>query len=106
MLVQTRLVLTIDGHRWAPFRATRDLLSIHVDVHIPFLPTDSACPAGCDQHFPAAPPIARIDDQIANFPSFVVDDEIVNMADLFIAALNLVSSNFIDTAQVDITCIF
>jgi hypothetical protein len=51
-------------------------------------------PSRGDQDAPPSRPLIGIDDQVANDPRMVVDDEIIHLSDLAVARLDPISGNF------------
>ena len=55
-----------------------------------------------DQHALSKPPIAGVDDEIADAPVRVVEHEIFDMTDFAVDGMNAVSCHFDDAAQMRI----
>ena len=55
-----------------------------------------------DQHLLARPPIAGIDDDVANRPVFIINEKVLDVADVTIVSFDIVVCDLLRTAQMDI----
>src|ERR1700690_3253395 len=102
VVIQTCFVRAIDGGFRVPLGAILDLLSREIHEDLSLLPTDAAGPVWRNQHALAQPPVAGVDYQIADFPCLIVDDAISDVADGFVASLDVVPTDLFVTSQVTV----
>src|SRR5665213_2625131 len=89
MLMQFLFVITIKQSLVCELRALFDGFTSQVDKYLGLLPTDSFNPLRRDQNLFPRPPVQRVDNQVANSPRLVVDDKILNVADLSVLCLDI-----------------
>src|SRR3546814_3379308 len=65
-------------------------------------PVDAAGPGRRHQHLAARQPVARVDDEKAQAPVGVVDQEVVDVADLAVARGDVIALDFDGAAQVGV----
>ena len=84
MLVETRLVITIENGCLVVFGTGFYLFLGEIDVDSGIGLDHIVYPFRRDQYFLARPPIARLDQQITNHPVLIMDDEVLQMAEIAI----------------------
>jgi hypothetical protein len=57
---------------------------------------------GRNQHLLVEPPVPGVDTEIADLPGLIVDDEVVDVAHRPVSSLNVVSTNLLGAAQMDV----
>src|SRR5256885_639266 len=89
VFIELRFILAVEfvGIKLRPalYRLARK-----VDVDVGVLPIDSGNPLRRYKDFLSRQPVAGIDDYVANVPSVIVDEKIIDMADLAVGRLNRV----------------
>jgi hypothetical protein len=97
----------IDGYRWIVCRAVLDPLTIDVEVHQLVRPVDLSGRPRRDQDLLAGPPVPRIDDEVMDAPIGVIDEEILDVADLAVAGIDMIFGDGFDAAQMSVvaTCL-
>ena len=88
------------------FGSALDRLARKIDVDIGIFPIDVSNPLRRYQDFLSGQPVAGINHHVANGPSIVVDDEVIDMADLAIGGLDRVAGNILHAAQVGMVHFF
>src|SRR3546814_6634070 len=72
----------VDFHAGFVFGRLLDGVAVGVDQQLLVAPVDAAGPGRRHQHLAARQPVARVDDEKAQAPVGVVDQEVVDVADL------------------------
>src|SRR5580698_2578421 len=81
MPMQALLVDLVDHLPRIPGRAGLDLIAIDGEPDLAFSRVDALDRVRRQQHMRAGPPIPGVDDEIAEVPGAVVDEDILDMAD-------------------------
>ena len=84
------------------FGPALDRFSGEINVNLRFFPADALDPLGRDQYFFPRPPISRIDHKVANGPSLLVNQKVLDMTDFAIERLNVITADFVGTMQMSI----
>ena len=56
----------------------------------------------CNENLFAEPPVFGVDHQVTDFPAFIVDDEVLDVADGLVAALDVVSTDLAGAPEMNI----
>lgn len=78
---EARLLLTVQGCGVRVGRRVLDRLTRQIDRHRRFEPAHALDPLRRNEHLVSEPPIARIDNEIADNPGLVVEVEILYVTD-------------------------
>src|SRR5215468_1108034 len=81
------------------FWAARDLIPGQAHKHYRFVPTDPFDPSRRHKSLLAGEPTAGLDNDVANSPILVVDNEIVHVTDLAVGGPDVITVHFIAAAQ-------
>lgn len=84
------------------FRGCLNHAAIACHGHSGFVPINRGRPGGPDQHLLTWPPIARINHQIPDHPSRLINQEVLDMPNLPIPGVNIISGDFLCAAQMRI----
>src|SRR6185312_15972526 len=82
------------------WRRVFDSLASEIDSNPGVDPTHRLDPFRRDEHVVAAPPVARVDNQIANRPRVIVNEQIVQVAYVTVCGLDVITDDSPATAQV------
>src|SRR5476651_839762 len=100
--VELPLVGSIDRCRRIVYWAVFDFLTVDVEIHQLVPPIDCLCRPWRDQHFLPGPPVLRVDQQVVDAPIGVLDEEILNVADLAVERVDMVSGDGCNAAEMRI----
>src|SRR5664279_5039735 len=100
--MQSILVISRECRLVREFGRLFDSFAGEMDEDFRFTPTNPLDPLRCDEHSLSRPPVPRIDDEIANRPGLVINDEILNVANSAILGFNAISSHVGSAAQMRI----
>src|ERR1035437_9908185 len=81
------------------FRRPLDGLPAKIDEELGVLPVNAIDPLQGHHDLLARPPVSCIDDQVTNRPRLVVDDEVIDMANLAVHAMDMMAAYIVGTAQ-------
>src|SRR5471030_3216668 len=97
--VELPLVGSVDRCRRIVYWAVFDFLAADVEVDQLVLPIDCLCRPRRDQHLLPRPPVLRVDQQVVDAPIGVLDEEILDVTDLAVERVDMVSGHGCDTAE-------
>src|SRR6185312_2013149 len=97
--VQRVLVIARGRVRRVEFRAGLDGVSREIDMDAALGPVDRTDPLRRDQHLAAGEPVARIDDHVAHAPALLLDQEILDMADVAVAGADAMAGGIADAEE-------
>jgi len=80
VLVHCLFALAIELYRRVVRRRVFDILATEIDSNLSVYPTHVLDPLRRDGHVVAAQPVARVNNQIANRPRVIVDEQIFQVA--------------------------
>jgi hypothetical protein len=80
-------------------RTPPDLISRQIDVDPQLAPVHGSDGARRDRHPLAADPVARIDDQVLHGKRMLVDEHVVNVADLSIGSMDVTPAKTAESVQ-------
>ena len=83
---------------WAAF----DPLTIDIEVYQPIRPIDLSRRPGRDQDLLPGPPVLRIDDKVTDAPIGILHEEVLEVTDLAVASMDMVSGDRFDAAEMRI----
>ena len=87
MLIDRLFPLAIEFCRRVVGRRVFDGLTSQIDRDLGLWPTHVSDPLGCDEHTVTAPPIARVHNEVANRPAVIVNEQILQVADITVRRL-------------------
>src|SRR6185312_17174687 len=99
------LVGPIDRRRRIIWRTVFDPLTIAIKVHQLIRPVDLSCRPWRDQDLLPRPPILRIDDEIMDAPIGVLHKEILDVTDLAVAGMDVVSRDSFDAPKMRVVVV-
>jgi hypothetical protein len=85
-----------------PRRARLDLVARHIELNAMLAPVDLLHGMGRHQDVLCWPQVPGVDNKVSDAPTGVVDDEILEMADLAIGGVNTIARDFGDAPQIGI----
>ena len=97
------LIDRINSGRRIVFRTVLDLLTINVEVHSSIRPLNRLYRQRRDQYFGPGPPVLGFDDEVADAPIVILDEEVFDMTDLAVAGMYMISGDLPDAAKSGIT---
>src|SRR5208282_732001 len=95
-------VFVVESQQRVPGRARLHEFARHVELNVAVEPIDRLDGERRDQHALPKPPIASVDDEIANAPIRAIEHEIFDMTDFAVNGMNAISYHFDDAAQMRI----
>src|SRR5207253_11505636 len=98
--VQPLLVLASQRDARIELWGGLDVSLREIHVHLRLFPAHALDPFRRDQHLPAGQPVPRIDDAVADRPRLVVDEKILDMAEVSIGRLNVVAHHLAGAPEV------
>src|SRR5262245_26835972 len=102
-LVEPRLVLASEGPGRVVLRAVLDGVAREVDKDLGLLPGDPRDPVRRHEDVLARPPVARADFHVANGPRAILDEEVLDVADVAVGGLDVVAGHGAGAPEVWIT---
>ena len=102
VLVHCLFALAIELCRRVIRRRVFDSLASEIDSNLGVYPTHVLDPLRRDEHVVAAPPVARVNNQIANRPRVIVDEQIFQVAYVTVRRFDVMTNDGVATAQVAI----
>ena len=102
MLVKPLCVFVVESQQRVPGGARLHEFARHIELNVAVEPIDRLDGGWRDQHALPKPPIASLDDEIANAPIRAIEHEILDMADFAVNGMNAISYHFDDAAQMRI----
>src|ERR1022692_4942858 len=102
MPMQPCFVVACDESCFGIFWPLLDGFTGQVDEDFRFFPTDSFNPPRRNQNLFTRPPVSRIDNQVADSPRLVINDKVINVADLSVPGLDCTASYILRAAEVRI----
>ena len=85
-----------------PFRAVANLVARDLRRHCSVRPVHRPDPVERQKHLFPRPPVPRVHSQVADFPGFIINEEVFNVAEMAVARLYPVASHFSGAAEVNI----
>ena len=83
---------------WTVFHA----LAINIDVHQIVRPVDFSYRSWGDKDLPPWPPVSRIDDYVMDTPIGILDEEVIDVANLAVARMDMIPGDRFDAAEMRI----
>jgi len=105
MSIEVGFIIPVKQGLGGEFRCQLDGFASEFDRNGAFGPTHVFDPEGRDENFLSGPPVAGVDDQIADRPRFIVKDEILDVTNLAILGLDMVARHFMTAPKVMIVLI-
>src|ERR1700733_6337009 len=102
MLVDRLLLLTIELRRRVISRRVFQGLTGQIDGNQRFWPVHRVDPPRRHEHLVTNPPIAGVDDQVANRPGAILDEQVLDMADITVGRMYMIADHDRATPQVDV----
>src|ERR1039458_7282669 len=99
MAVQLLLISVIDHGDGVPGRTGLDLRARNVQLNMAIRPVDLAHRIRRDQDMLSGPPVPCVDAKVADVPIGVIEDKILDMADLAIGSVDMIAHDLGDAAQ-------
>ncbi len=85
------LVYFVDHGDRIPWWAGLDPIAIDIKSDLMIRPTDRPYGIGRNQDVFAEPPVAGVDDEIADVPIHIVDEEVLGMTDLAVGRVDMIA---------------
>ena len=85
--------------------AVLDPLAIDIEVDQFIRPIDLSCRPWRDQDLLPGPPVLRIDDEIMDAPIGILDEEVLDVTDLAVAGMDMISGDRFNAAQMRIVVV-
>ena len=89
--MQPGLIIAVYKRLLGIFWRLLDGVPLKIDEYFGFIPTDTLDPFRRNQDLFPRQPVSGIDDEIANCPCSVIDDEVFNMTDLAVSSLDTIA---------------
>src|SRR5579859_7543324 len=99
MAVQRVLIVARQRSRRIEFRAGLNGVARDLDMDAALAPVDGADPLRRDQDLAPRQPVARVDDHVAHAPALLLDQEILDMADIAVAGADGVAGGITDAEE-------
>ena len=93
MSMQPGLIIPSQQRLLRVFRRLLDGLAGKIDEYFRLAPTDALDPLRRNQDLFPRPPVPCIDDEITNRPRLVIDDKILDVANLAVCGLDVIASS-------------
>ena len=100
MLVNMQFLLAIQSRCGVVLRRILDRLSRQIDRDFGVQPIDVIDPLGSDDYLVSEPPVTRIDDEVTNRPSFLIDYQPLDVPYIPVGRVHVIFHDCVATAQV------
>src|SRR5664280_861614 len=93
------LIVAIDRCGCVVSRTVFHTLAININVLQTIRPIDFSYRSWGDKNLPPWPPVSRIDDEVMNAPIGILDEEVVDVADLAVARMDMITGDRFDATE-------